>query len=188
MTVFRSLLQVTASDAELVLRVRQGDLEAYGDLMRRYRPRFGRYVAHLLGDEDAAEEVLQAAFVRAYQSLDQCRHPERFAAWVFRIIVNQCRTLAIQRGRHHARLAGPDAAERVSVDHPADAEAWRDEIARALTQLVPEQREAFLLKYAEGLSYEEMKDVTGVGTSALKMRVKRACDRLRELLQGVYNG
>jgi RNA polymerase sigma-70 factor, ECF subfamily len=188
MTVSDSLLEVTASDAELVLRVRQGDLEAYGDLMRRYRPRFGRYVVHLLGDEDAAEEALQDAFVRAYQSLDQCRHPERFAAWVFRIIVNQCRTLATQRSRYHARLAGADAVERVSVDHPAEAVAWRDEIARALARLVPEQREAFLLKYAEGLSYEEMEGLTGAGTSALKMRVKRACERLRELLQGVYDG
>src|SRR5215203_1861727 len=110
MTASDSLLQVAASDAELVLRVRQGDLEAYGDLMRRYRPRFGRYVVRLLGDEAAAEEALQDAFVRAYRSLDQCRHPERFAAWVFRIIVNQCRTIATQRGRDHARLAAPDAA------------------------------------------------------------------------------
>ena len=193
MTAFHSLLQVAPpdvgpTDTELVLRVRQGDLDAYGDLMRRYRPRFGRYVLHLLGDEDAAEEALQDAFVRAYQSLSQCRHPERFAAWVFRIIVNQCRTIAAQRGRHHARLAAPDAADQLSVDHPADADAWRDEIGRALARLVPEQREAFLLKYAEGLSYDEMADLTGAGTSALKMRVKRACERLRELLEGVYRG
>ena len=63
----------------------------------------------------------------------------------------------------------------------------REEIERALGQLEVEQREAFLLKHVEGLSYEEMAAITGAGTSALKMRVKRACGRLRELLNGVYH-
>jgi len=54
--------------------------------------------------------------------------------------------------------------------------------------LPADQREAFLLKYVEELSYEEISDVTGVGISALKMRVKRACDGLRDMLEGVYHG
>jgi RNA polymerase sigma-70 factor (ECF subfamily) len=58
----------------------------------------------------------------------------------------------------------------------------QEEIHHALAALVPEQREAFLLKYVEELSYEEMVALTGAGESALKMRVKRACARLRELL------
>ncbi|HEU4749324.1 MAG TPA: RNA polymerase sigma factor, partial [Gemmatimonadaceae bacterium] len=57
----------------------------------------------------------------------------------------------------------------------------------ALGMLPPEQREAFLLKYVEELSYEEISGITGVGVSALKMRVKRACDGLRDLLEGVYH-
>ena len=61
------------------------------------------------------------------------------------------------------------------------------EIDRALDQLDSEQREAFLLKHVEGLSYEEMSELTGAGVSALKMRVKRACDRLRGLLQEAYS-
>ena len=55
----------------------------------------------------------------------------------------------------------------------------------ALSQLGNDQREAFLLHYVEGLSYEEMAAITGSGVSALKMRVKRSCERLREILQGV---
>ncbi len=70
-----------------------------------------------------------------------------------------------------------------SEDHPAEVWAWREEIERALAELRPEQREAFLLKYVEGLGYDEMADLTGVGVSALKMRVMRACDRLRVLLK-----
>jgi len=70
-------------------------------------------------------------------------------------------------------------------EHPEDRSAWREEIDRALTRLRSEQREAFLLKYVEEMGYEEMSQLTGVGVSALKMRVMRACDRLRELLTEV---
>jgi RNA polymerase sigma-70 factor (ECF subfamily) len=74
-----------------------------------------------------------------------------------------------------------------SQEHPAERTAWREEIERALQQLRPDQREAFLLKYVEDLGYEEMSQLTGVGVSALKMRVMRACDRLRELLSEVHS-
>jgi RNA polymerase sigma-70 factor (ECF subfamily) len=177
-----SLPEVSPSDAELVHRVRQGDLDAYGLLMVRYRLRFGRYAFHLLGNESDAEEALQDAFVLAYRSIGRCREPNRFGAWLFRILVNRCRTAAARRGRHESRRAPLEAADRIGVPHPAENLITREEIQRALAALVPEQREAFLLKYVEELSYEEMVEVTGAGESALKMRVKRACDRLRQLL------
>jgi RNA polymerase sigma-70 factor (ECF subfamily) len=72
-------------------------------------------------------------------------------------------------------------------DHPAEQTAWREEIDRALQLLRPDQREAFVLKYVEELGYDEMSQVTGVGVSALKMRVMRACERLRELLSEVHS-
>jgi RNA polymerase sigma-70 factor (ECF subfamily) len=61
-------------------------------------------------------------------------------------------------------------------------------IERALRMLPVDQREAFLLKHVEEMSYDEIAAMTGVSVSALKMRVKRACDMLRDLLEGVYNG
>jgi RNA polymerase sigma-70 factor (ECF subfamily) len=61
----------------------------------------------------------------------------------------------------------------------------REEIQHALDQLPVDHREAFILKYVEDMSYEEMAELTGAGVSALKMRVKRSCDRLQELLEGV---
>jgi RNA polymerase sigma-70 factor (ECF subfamily) len=61
-------------------------------------------------------------------------------------------------------------------------------IERALGMLPVDQREAFLLKHVEEMSYDEIAAMTGVSVSALKMRVKRACDMLRDLLEGVYNG
>jgi RNA polymerase sigma-70 factor (ECF subfamily) len=190
MAVASSLPEVSASpsDADLVERVRRGDREAYAPLMVRYRLRFGRYAFHLLGNESDAEEALQDAFFRAYRSLDRCREPERFGAWLFRILVNCCRTAAVQRGRHAARHAPLDQAERIGLAHPMESAISQEEIQQALATLVPEQREAFLLKYVEELSYEEMVELTGAGESALKMRVKRACARLRQLLSDRHDG
>jgi RNA polymerase sigma-70 factor (ECF subfamily) len=72
---------------------------------------------------------------------------------------------------------------------PGDAVAameWREEIQRALGRLGPAHREAFLLRHVEGLEYEEMARLTGANETALRMRVKRAAERLRELLRDVH--
>lgn len=180
-------MDVTVSDSELVRRVLDGDTPAYALLVNRYRERYVRFAAHMLGSADDAEEVVQDTFVRAYAALGRYEEREQFRAWLFRILVNRCRTAG---GRLRRRARTFIAHERTLHAAPAAEEddgAWRDEIHRALAQLPPEQREAFLLKHVEELSYEEMMAITGASLSALKMRVNRACRRLRELLQEVYH-
>jgi RNA polymerase sigma-70 factor, ECF subfamily len=177
-----------SSDTTIVARVLRGDVEAYRVLVERYRDRYARYALHMLGNREDAEEALQDAFARAYRSLGRCDDPERFAAWLFRILMNRCRTIAARRGRRSQTfVVDENALMEAAVEHPAERGAWREEIDRALQRLRPEQREAFLLKYVEELGYDEMSQLTGVGVSALKMRVLRACDRLRELLSGVHS-
>ena len=176
------------SDAALIGRVLEGDVQAYGVLVARYRDRYARYAVHMLGNREDAEEVLQDSFVRAYRSLARCADRERFGAWLFRILANRCRTAGGRRGRHERVLVHDDAALVAAAEGPvAERAAWREEIVRALARLDSDQREAFLMKHVEELSYEEMTEITGVGISALKMRVKRACDRMREMLQEVYS-
>ncbi len=171
-------------DAELVARVLDGDAEAFAVLVERYRPRCGRFAVHMLGDAADAEEVVQEAFLRAYRALPRCRQPDRFGAWLLRILANRCRTARASRSRRERLVLLDDGVVGMAaVAHPEDRSAWREAIAVALARLAPEQREAFLLKHVEELDYGEMAEITGAGVSALKMRVKRACERLRELLQ-----
>lgn len=175
---------VTMTDAAVVRRVLEGDAEAFAILVERYYDRYARYAVHMVGSREDAEEALQDAFLRAYRSLGRYEERERFGAWLFRIVMNQCRTAAAKRRRYDARVV--DWVEDASEAHPAERHAMREELARALARLTPDQREAVLLKYTEDFSYEEMAVITGTGVSALKMRVKRACERLRELLMEVY--
>ena len=168
----------------LVERVRQGDVDAFAPIVARFRPEFGRYARHMLGNREDAEDALQETFVRAFRWLGHCREPRRFGAWAFRILVNRCRTARRKALGHDRRTAPEMMLEHHGVPSTAETAAWREEIDRALRQLPSDQREAFLLRHVEGYSYEEMTELTGAGLSALKMRVKRACDRLRSELEG----
>jgi RNA polymerase sigma-70 factor, ECF subfamily len=174
------------SDATVVTRVLDGDTDAYAELVARYRDRYWRYAVYALGDVHDAEEALQDAFLRAYRSLGQCRDPEQFGAWLYQIVINRCRTTGARRGRREQTIVLDDSAvKRHQVPAGQARREWREEIQRALAALDEAQREAFLLKHVEDMDYEEMARVTGVGVSALKMRVKRACDRMRGMLAEV---
>lgn len=173
------------SDGELVRAVIGGDTEAFAQLVNRYRRTYARFAVRMLGNRDDAEDVLQLAFVRAYRGIGRCEDPERFAGWLYQIVINECRTYLSRRNKRDRRFVDESKGGNPSTDHPAATLAIRDEILDAVARLSTEQREAFLLKHVEELSYEEMQRITGVSESALKMRVKRACERLRELLEGV---
>jgi len=174
---------VELSDAALVDIVLRGESEAYARLVARYRDRYARFALHMLGNREDAEEALQDAFVRAYRSLHRCGDPARFGSWLLAILANRCRTAGGRRARHERRfVSAEDRHYAIALDHPADASAWREEIGRALARLDADQREAFLLKHVEDMEYEQMSAITGAGVSALKMRVKRACERMRRLL------
>jgi RNA polymerase sigma-70 factor (ECF subfamily) len=172
------------TDGVAVARVLAGDVNAFALLVARHRDRGFRYALHLLGNTQDAEDALQESFLRAFRALRRCREPERFDAWFFRILVNRCRTGGARRKTLEGReLLDPEGQHAGRVESRADGFAWHDAIARALAVLPPDQREAFLLRHVEDVSYEEMSVLTGAGVSALKMRVKRACDTLRDRLK-----
>ncbi len=177
------------SDGLLVRRVLAGESGAYAGLVARYRDRLGRYATRMLGNMADAEEALQDTFVRGYRSLARCTDPERFGAWLFGILVNRCRTYGARRARRQRVMVRDEGAlATASVAHTADRDAWRETIAWALEQLPQDQREAFLLKHVEELTYEEMRELTGASIPALKMRVLRAREELRRLLAEADSG
>jgi RNA polymerase sigma-70 factor (ECF subfamily) len=178
---------VTVLDPGIIARAKRGDLGAFTELVRHYYPRCLRFARSMLREEQDAEEAVQDAWVRVYRALPRYEEQERFDSWLFRILANRCRTRSGRLGRDaHVMVHDHPAMDLlVSTAHTEEQEAWREEIRYALTQLPAPQREAFLLHHVEGFSYEEMASLTGLGVSALKMRVKRAVDQMRERLQEV---
>lgn len=176
------------SDDALIADVLGGDLDAFTHLVRRHRDDHMRFAVRMLGNRLDADEALQSAWLRAFRHLHRCADRERFGAWVFAIVANECRSAASRRARRERRLVDDESVlDTEAVDDGSDRRAAREEIERALDELPSDQREAFVLKHVEQMTYDEMAEITGVGVSALKMRVKRACERLRELLEEVHD-
>ena len=179
-----------SSDAELIAEVLAGNIDAFAGLVRRHQDTCARFAVRMLGSRVDADDVLQSAFMRAFRGLRGCKDPEHFGGWLYRIVVNECRTYASRQRRREQKFPASAAAIDGAVA-PGPEEADADvggHIERALGTLPSDQREAFLLKHVEEFTYEEIAEKTGVSVSALKMRVKRASDTLRELLEGVYDG
>ena len=171
------------SDEALVRRVLAGETEVYEELVKRYRIRLGRYAVRMLGSEADAEDALQDTFIRGYRSLARCS-PDRFRYWLFGILINRCRTHAAQRARRDGIVISHEGiVASAAAPQARDQYEWRQALAWALAQIPTDHREAFLLKHVEDLSYEEMQELTGTRIPALKMRVFRAREALRRLLE-----
>ena len=169
------------TDRDLIAAASKGQVAAFVSLIDRYRDVRTRFAMHMLGDYDAADEALQTAFVRAFQTIGRYKDADRFEEWLFRIIINECRARALRRTVQSRRPSG-------EVNALAD---WRAAVAgnddgadvqRALDQIDPINREAFLLQYVEELPYPQIAALTGVSVITLERQVDRACARLRELL------
>ncbi|HXT17159.1 MAG TPA: RNA polymerase sigma factor [Gemmatimonadaceae bacterium] len=172
------------SDAVDVSAARAGDARAFAALVDRHAPACLRYATRMLGSVEDAEDATQEAFARAYRALAGYDASMSFRTWVMSILINRCRTSLLHRKRRTLRVVlDEDAVARAHVEASDSDAHLRDAIERALAQLDAPQREAFLLKHVELLSYEEMAAMSGMKISALKMRVQRACERLQALLE-----
>jgi RNA polymerase sigma-70 factor (ECF subfamily) len=173
------------TDAELARLAKTGDGASFAMLVDRHAGVCLRFATRMLGNREDAEEAAQDAFWRAHRALDRYDDTASFRTWLMSILINRCRTTLLRRRRRMSRVVTDDAAvERAAAAPIASDAELRDAIGRALAQLDAGQREAFLLKHVELLSYDEMSAATGLGVSALKMRVQRACARLQLLLEG----
>ena len=172
------------TDAMLVRAVLAGDADAFATLVDRHSRVCLRFATRMLGNRQDAEDSAQETFLRAHRALAHYDERMNFRTWLMSILINRCRTALLHRRRRTARIVLDErAVDEARVESSAVDTALRDAIERALAQLDPAQREAFLLKHVESLNYEEMAEMTGVGISALKMRVRRACERLQVLLE-----
>lgn len=171
------------TDAELVAAVLAGDADGFALLVERHQAMLFRHAVALTGDPDAAADLVQDAFIKSYTHLATCADPARYGAWVFRILRNRC--LDYRKDLRQRRTPIDDVPHLAAGDDPArdaDRADAVSHVAAALARLPAAQREAFVLKHVEDLSYEEMAERLGASISALKMRVLRAREALAAML------
>ena len=191
-------------DTELLARAQGGSVEAFEGLVERHRDRVFGLAQRMLSSPEDAAEVTQDAFLAAYRHLPEFRGDAQFGSWVYRIAANE----ALMKLRHRKVVAqveapmegedGPTFNERGSLvdevipwgargaeDLVLDAEL-RGAIEQAARGLAEDHREVFVLRDLEGLSYEEIAELTHSTVPAIKSRLHRARLALRATIEHFY--
>lgn len=175
------------SDGEVVRRVLSGDRDAFGVLVKRYQDQMLAYAKYMGFGDAEAYDIVQDGFVRAFRHLRRCGDPERFEGWLFKIVSNLCRTAGKRRSRRAMESLDDHRTTLVSAEESpherVEARAVRQQLRSALDALPDDQREALVLMYLQGYSVREISDRTGASASAVKMRLKRGRDGLKERLE-----
>lgn len=185
-------------DVRLMLQVRDGSAAAFEQLVARYQDRLLLVLEHLVGSREQAEDLAQEVFLRVFRARRRYRPTAKFATWLFTIANNIALNAKRDRSRRRevscfgagsgslAAVAPLAAASANSALMPTRqlAKAEVREIVRlAVEQLGRRQRLAVLLNKFEGMSYDDIAEVMGLSSKAVKSLVCRARSRLREVLQ-----
>lgn len=186
-------------DSALLLRAQAGDVAAFEALVERHRNRVFALALRMLGSETDAADVAQDTFIKAYRELARFRGDAQFGSWVHRIAANEA-LMKLRRRRVAAQVEAPELPafnERGSLmDEVADWTRGAEEevldaelryaIEHAASELPDEYREVFVLRDLEGLSYEEIAEITQDSVAAIKSRLHRARLALRAAIDRFY--
>jgi RNA polymerase sigma-70 factor (ECF subfamily) len=182
----------TYSESELITALRQRDADAFAFLFENYSDRIYRLAAGLLGDEMAAEGVVQESFMRLFERLDQFEGRSKISTWLYRVAYNA----AIDQLRKRRPIISLDLEiEDEDLPQPVILIDWqhvperllteaeiKTELDRAIAELPEKYRVVFILREIEGLSTKEASAITGMSTNLVKVRLHRARLILREKL------
>jgi RNA polymerase sigma-70 factor (ECF subfamily) len=177
----------TMTDEELVVRVLEGEHRSFEHLMRRNNRRIYRAARSIVRDDREAEDVMQDAYVRAFEHLADFDRRARFATWLTRIAINEA-LARIRRGRRHESLdslseeqAMPRTTQPTPEQSASDGE-MRGVLERAIDALPDDFRTVFLLRAVEEMSGVETAACLGIPEDTVRTRLHRARNRLQELL------
>ena len=180
-------------DMALVHACKQGDVNAFGQLVKRYDTRLFRIAQHVTHNREDAEDAVQEAFLKAFRNLSKFQEKSQFSTWLIRITVNES-LMKVRKQRYTREIPiESDSHEEIEVvDWSPNPEQLyrtselRNVLRSQLQELAPSLRVAFILRDIEGLSSEEAARVLEITVDALKARLWRARLKLRHLLTAYF--
>lgn len=180
-------MQPDSEERELVDAARREDRGAFKALYERYRDRVYNLAFYSLGEELWAEDVLQIVFLKIYRGLPAFRYEASLSTWIYRIAVNECQNQLQRRGAKHvpldAILGSDEEFDSAQLPDTEQLERERRQILRdAVMDLSPKLRGVVVLKYVEGLSYDEIARVLECAPGTVASRLNRALAELETRL------
>jgi RNA polymerase sigma-70 factor (ECF subfamily) len=185
------------SDEELIFELQQtNDERAFEILVQRYKNPLTNYVFRFLGDFDACSDVVQETMIKFYRYKDNYSDVAKFSTWIYTIAGNLARTEYRRRkrksilsindyGEDHKVYDIPDESYRPDVI--TDSGIKDEIIQKALLKVKEVFREVVILRDIQGMTYEDIAEITGLNEGTVKSRINRGRAQLRELLKDIYN-
>jgi len=180
------------SDEQIVERALAGDVDAFGEIVRRWERRIFALAFGILGREEDARDAAQETFIAAFRNLSGFRGDAKVSSWLHRIAVNQCitrqrraRTRAENSLETETEMGGEKfaAPAHASPARQAEGRERSEAVRRAVTALPPELREVIVMKEFEDLTFQEIADTLDVPLSTVKSRLYTALKQLRLRLE-----
>ena len=167
------------NDADAILRCREGDRDAFRDLVARYQREALGHAVSILGNREDALDAVQEAFIDAFQALERFDITRRFYPWLYAMLRNRCYKMLANRRRHQA-----DSTDELEILSPSPGASQEELILleRGLIALTAEHREIITLKHLDGLSYEELAARLEIPVGTVMSRLHHARKNLREKL------
>jgi RNA polymerase sigma-70 factor (ECF subfamily) len=169
-------------DAELVARCLGGEVDAFEPLVLRDQRVLYNVAWRLLGDREEARDVVQGAFVKAWQKLGTFDPRHRFFSWIYRIVVNESLNARSRRPPHQT-LEGSELPGTGGPEEALRSRERTDCLQKALLRLAGDDREVIVLRHFAELSYAEIGETLGIEEKTVKSRLHEARQRLGRVLQ-----
>jgi RNA polymerase sigma-70 factor (ECF subfamily) len=188
-------------DLEFVTLCQRGDVDAFRPLVEKHQKKMLNIAYRMIGDYEAACEVVQDAFLQAYKAIRKFRGEARFSTWLCRIVINlsknRIKQMKTRSEREGVSLDAPIETEdgQISHDPPAQEPSALEQMERkeiqtavqvCINALEDDYREVLVLRDIQGLSYDEIGEILKVPGGTVKSRLFRARDALREGLKEVF--
>ncbi len=184
------------TDRELVIVSKQGSKEAFGYLIERYQAMMRRIALRMVADENTAQDIVQEAMLQGYLSLKDLRNEDSFRSWLYGIVLNVSKSYLREQQRQSRFHSMVNDEQLESVRNANDAEVEPQQVATerelhrlvllAIEELPPAHRETARMYYYESLTLHEIAAITGASPGAIKVRLHRARNHLRETLHRAY--
>ena len=164
------------TEAEIIEACKQGDRDAFHRLFQAHKDRVYTIAFHYSGDEAMAHDVTQQVFLKLFTSINQFHENSQFTTWLYRIVANACTDE--HRKRRRFVPFSPEIEVRTMVGKSSQEETYHrrqvaESVRGAIGELSPKLRLPILLKYVEGLSYDEIAESLGVSIGTVSSRLNR---------------
>lgn len=191
----KNLTELT--DEELIKEFQTSNtMDAYEILVKRYKDPLMNFVFRFVGDRDACTDIVQDTMIKFYLNKDSYREFAKFSTWIYTIAGNLAKNELKRRKRRTLFSIDNSDDERsiqiedksfLAPDKSADSEIKNEIIQRALLKVKPVYREVVILRDIQGLTYEEIAEITKLSIGTVKSRINRGRTQLQKLLKNIYH-